>query len=164
MSRNQIFFPASQISTRSVICSPICMANCPARSRGSVAFSAWTGARLSFVHGNFAATILLYQSLVENLLAAFLHAGLIMDDLPPRIAFRDTLKLCRDRNLISVQDSRGLDSLRNLLSHFQTVADGQNLDHRAIDAGFRSGVLIEQDAWFAIGLAVRILAKPQFRF
>lgn len=140
------------------------MANCPARSRGSVAFSAWTGARLSFVHGNFAATILLYQSLVENLLAAFLHAGLIMDDLPPRIAFRDTLKLCRDRNLISVQDSRGLDSLRNLLSHFQTVADGQNLDHRAIDAGFRSGVLIEQDAWFAIGLAVRILAKPQFRF
>ncbi len=132
---------------------------------GTAAFNAWTEARSSFVHGNFAATILLCQSLVENLLAAFLHAGLMMD-LPPRIAFSDTLKRCRDRNLISGQDSSDLErlmGLRNPLSHFRTVADGQNLDRRAITAGLRSEALIEQDAWFAIGLAVRILAKPQFR-
>ncbi len=133
---------------------------------GTAAFNAWTEARSSFVHGNFAATILLCQSLVENLLAAFLHAGLMMDDLPPRIAFSDTLKRCRDRNLISGQDSSDLErlmGLRNPLSHFRTVADGQNLDRRAITAGLRPEALIEQDAWFAIGLAVRILAKPQFR-
>ncbi len=132
---------------------------------GTAAFNAWTEARSSFVHGNFAATILLCQSLVENLLAAFLHAGLMMD-LPPRIAFSDTLKRCRDRNLISGQDSSDLErlmGLRNPLSHFRTVADGQNLDRRAITAGLRPEALIEQDAWFAIGLAVRILAKPQFR-
>ncbi len=132
---------------------------------GTAAFNAWTEARSSFVHGNFAATILLCQSLVENLLAAFLHAGLMMD-LPPRIAFSDTLKRCRDRNLFSGQDSSDLErlmGLRNPLSHFRTVADGQNLDRRAITAGLRSEALIEQDAWFAIGLAVRILAKPQFR-
>jgi hypothetical protein len=133
---------------------------------GAATFNAWTEARSSFVHGNFAATTLLCQSLVENLLAAFLHAGLMMDDLPPRIAFRDTLKRCQDRNLISSQDSDDLDrlmSLRNPLSHFRTVADNQNIDRRALTAGLRSEVLIEQDAWFAIGLAVRILAKPQFR-
>lgn len=133
---------------------------------GTTAFNAWVEARSSFVHGNFAATILLCQSLVENLLAAFLHAGLMMDDLPPRIAFRDTLKRCQDRNLISSQDSDDLErlmGLRNPLSHFRTVADGQNLDRRAITTGLQSEALIERDAWFAIGLAVRILAKPQFR-
>jgi hypothetical protein len=133
---------------------------------GAATFNAWTEARSSFVHGNFAATILLCQSLVENLLAAFLHAGLMMDDLPPRIAFRDTLKRCQDRNLISVQDSGDLErlaSLRNPLSHFRSVSDYQNVDRRAITAGIRPESLIQQDAWFAIGLAVRMLAKPQFR-
>jgi hypothetical protein len=89
-----------------------------------------------------------------------------MTHLPPRVAFRNTLKRCQDRNLISGQDSSDLErlmSLRNPLSHFRTVADGQNLDRRAMTAGLRSEDLIEQDAWFAIGLAVRILAKPQFR-
>jgi hypothetical protein len=133
---------------------------------GTATFNAWTEARSSFVYGNFAATILLCQSLVENLLAAFLHAGLMMDDLPQRIAFRDTLKRCRDRNLISDQDSDDLErlmSLRNPLSHFRTVADDQNIDRRAITTGLRSDALIEADAWFAIALAVRALAKPQFR-
>jgi hypothetical protein len=133
---------------------------------GAATFSAWTEARASFVHGNFAATILLCQSLVENLLAAFLHGGLMMDDLPARITFRDTLKRCQDRKLITGQDSGDLErlmSLRNPLSHFRTVADDQNIDRRAITAGIRSEALIEQDAWFAIGIAVRMLAMPQFR-
>lgn len=133
---------------------------------GSATFNAWTEARSSFVHGNFAATIVLSQSLVENLLAAFLHAGLMMDDLPPRIAFRDTLKRCQDRKLISGQDFGDLErlmGLRNPLSHFRPVADDQNIDRRAVTAGIRSDALIEQDAWFAIGIAVRMLAKPQFR-
>ncbi len=133
---------------------------------GAATLHAWTEARSSFVHGNFAATILLCQSLVENLLAAFLHAGLMTDELPPRIAFKDTLKRCRDRNLISGQDSGDLErlmSLRNPLSHFRGVADDQNIDRRAIIAGRRSEAMTEQDAWFAIGLAVRVLGKPQFR-
>lgn len=133
---------------------------------GAATFNAWTEARSSFVHGNFAATILLCQSLIENLLAAFLHADLMMDDLPQRIAFRDTLKRCQDRNLISGPDYGDLErlmSLRNPLGHFRTVADDQNIDRRAITAGVRPDALIEADAWLAIGLAVRILAKSQFR-
>lgn len=133
---------------------------------GTATFYAWTEARSSFVHGNFVATVFLCQSLVENLLAAFLHAGLMMEDLPPRIAFRDTLRRCQDRDLISAQEFSDLErlmSLRNPLSHFRTVTDGQNIDRRAIDAGCRPEVLIEHDAWFGVGLASRILAKPEFR-
>ena len=133
---------------------------------GSTTFNAWTEARSSFVHGNFVATILLCQSLVENLLAAFLHTGLPMEDLPPRIAFKETLKRCRDRNLITVTDADELGrlmGLRNPLSHFRPVNDDQNVDRRAITARLRSEALIEQDAWFAIGLAVRILGRAPFR-
>lgn len=133
---------------------------------GSATFNAWTEARSSLVHGNFVATILLCQSLAENLLAAFLHAGVMTDELPSRIAFKETLKHCRDRNLISGQDTSDLErlmNLRNPLSHFRAIADGQNLDRRAMINGSRPETLIEQDAWFAIGVAVRILAKPQFR-
>ncbi len=63
----------------------------------------------------------------------------MMDDLPPRITFKDTLKRCQDRNLISGQDSGDLErlmSLRNPLSHFRTVADDQNIDRRALTAAF----------------------------
>lgn len=133
---------------------------------GSATFNAWTEARSSFVHGNFAATILLCQSLVENLLAAFLHAALPMEELSPRIAFRETLKRCRDRDLITVKDAGELErlmSLRNPLSHFRPVDDDQNIDRRAITARLRFEALIEQDAWFAIGLAVQILGKAPFR-
>jgi hypothetical protein len=133
---------------------------------GTATFNAWTEARSSFVHGNFAATILLCQSLIENLLAAFLDAGLMIDDLPPRIVFRDTLKLCEDRKLISGQDAGDLErlmNLRNPLCHFRMISDDQNIDRRSITAGLPSEVLIESDAWFAVGLAVRILAKQQFR-
>jgi hypothetical protein len=133
---------------------------------GSATFNAWTEARSSFVHGNFAATTLLCQSLVENLLAAFLHAGLPIEDLPPRVSFRETLKRCQERDLITGKDVGELEQLmglRNPLSHFRPVDDDQNIDRRAMTARLRSEALIEQDAWFAIGLAVGILGKAPFR-
>src|SRR4051812_37357556 len=49
---------------------------------GQMTYNAWVEARSSFVHGNYVATVLLCQSLIENLLAAFLHGGL-MSELPP---------------------------------------------------------------------------------
>ena len=135
-------------------------------SGGSTTDAAWTEARSSFVHGNYIATVLLCQSLIENLLAAFLHEGLTPEQLPARIAFKQTLARCQARNLITDRDSRDLErlmSLRNPLSHFRTFDDGQNLDRRAVDAGLRPDEVLRRDAWFAIGLAVKILAKPPFR-
>ena len=135
-------------------------------SGGSTTYAAWIEARSSFVHGNYIATVLLCQSLIENLPAAFLDEGLTPDQLPPRVAFKQTLTRCQAKNLISDQDRHELErlmSLRNPLSHFQTFEDGQNLDRRAVDAGLRPDEVLRRDAWFAIGLAVKILAKPPFR-
>lgn len=133
---------------------------------GQAAYYAWVEARSSFVHGNFAATILLCQGLVEHLLAAYLHAGLMMDDIPERIPFRATLRRCRERDVISDQDVADLQKLmdlRNPLSHFRHVHDVTNLDRRSVDTGQHAMDLMRHDAVFAIGLAVRMLAKPAFR-
>lgn len=133
---------------------------------GQAAHYAWVEARSSFVHGNFAATVLLCQGLVEHLLAAYLYAGLMMDDVPERIPFRDTLGRCRERSVLSDQDVADLQKLmglRNPLSHFRHVHDASNLDRRSIDTGQHAMDLMRHDAVFAIGLAVRMLAKPAFR-
>ncbi|OZA19879.1 MAG: hypothetical protein B7Y02_00390, partial [Rhodobacterales bacterium 17-64-5] len=61
---------------------------------GPAAHLAWVEARDCFVHGNFVATVLLCQGMVEQLFAAYLHAGLLMDEIPERIQFRKTLHLC----------------------------------------------------------------------
>lgn len=133
---------------------------------GHSAYLAWTEARSAFVHGNFVATVLLCQSLVEHLLAAFLGAGLLQDDLPQRVSFRETLKRCRDHNLISDEDASDLGrlmDLRNPLSHFRHVYDESNLDRRSLQSGEHPEHLIRRDAEFAIGLATRVLAKAPFR-
>lgn len=133
---------------------------------GHSANLAWVEARSSFVHGNFIATILLCQGLAEHLLAAYLHAGLLVENIPERIQFADTLHRCRERDVISdqdVTDLRRMMDLRNPLSHFRHVDDGSNLDRRTIDAGASAEELLRRDATFSIALVVAILAKPAFR-
>lgn len=133
---------------------------------GYAAQHAWLEARSSFVHGNFVATVLLCQGLVEHLLAAYLHAGSMIDDIPDRITFRETLRRSSERGVISEQDVADLlrlMDLRNPLSHFRHVQDDSNLDRRSIDSGQYVMDLLYHDAVFAIGLAIRMLAKPAFR-
>jgi hypothetical protein len=133
---------------------------------GLVTARAWTEARSSFVNGNDVATVLLCQSLMEHLLAAYLHAALLDDDLPNRIPFRETLQRCRDRGLLSdedVTDLRKLMGLRNPLSHFRHVDDASNPDRRAMSTRQHPEDLMHRDAVFAMRLAVRMLSKPQFR-
>jgi len=52
--------------------------------------------------------VLLCQSLAEHLLASFLHGGLLVDDLPDRITFQETLRRCQDKGLIQDQDAKDL--------------------------------------------------------
>lgn len=132
---------------------------------GHVTYNAYVEARSSFVHGNYVATVLLCQSLVENLLAGFLHGGL-MDELPPRIQFDETLGRCRVNGLLTdedVTDLKKLASLRNPLTHFRHVNDAHNLDRRSIATGRLAGEILSADAWFAVSLATRMLAKEPFR-
>lgn len=103
---------------------------------------------------------------MEHLLAAYLHAGLMVDDIPNRIQFTDTLRRCREREIISdedVTDLRRMMALRNPLSHFRHVGDGSNLDRRSIEESKSADDLLRHDAIFSIGLAVRMLSKPAFR-
>lgn len=132
---------------------------------GEVTYNAWVEARSSFVHGNYVATVLLCQSLVENLLAAFLHGGL-MDELPSRIQFDETLRRCRAKNLLTDEDIielKKLVGMRNPLTHFRNVDDAHNLTRRSMATGRIPGENSSRDAWFAITLAVRMLAKNPFR-
>ena len=120
---------------------------------GHAAYHAWVEARSSFVHGNFVATILW-----PTLLAAYLHAGLLIDDVPERIKFADTLRRCREREVISdddVIDLRRMMDLRNPLSHFRHVHDGSHLERRSMDERTSAAELLRRDAIFAISIAVR---------
>lgn len=132
---------------------------------GHVTYNAWIEARSSFVHGNYAATVLLCQSLIENLLAAFLHGGLL-DELPPRIQFGETLKRCKAAGILTdddVNELKELVALRNPLTHFKNVDDDRNLDRRSIATGRYTSDILSKDAWFAITLTSRMMGKPQFR-
>ena len=131
---------------------------------GLTASHAYEEARASFVHGNFIATIMLCQSLLENLLAALLYAA--GDELPPRVHFSETLRRCRGKGFLSLEDSTSVErlaNLRNPLSHFRNVNDSSNLARRSMSADQEVSDLLKADAYFAIGIAIKVLSKPPFR-
>ena len=132
---------------------------------GIPAAIAYGEARSSFANGNFLATIVLCQSLVEHLLAAFLHSALL-HSVPQKIQFRDTLKTCKDHGLLTdrdIADLTRLSELRNPVTHFRHLEETSHLMRRAVNTGEHFNTLLEGDAHFAIALSVRILAKAPFR-
>jgi hypothetical protein len=131
---------------------------------GQTTYHAWAEARSSFIHGNYVATIVLCQSLAENLLAAFAQNGSTRDG--KRVQFSETLDQCQAIGLLSdhdVGDLKRLSTIRNPLTHFRHINDEHNLSRRSMTTGNDAGELLRSDAWFAIGLAVRTLAKKPFR-
>lgn len=133
---------------------------------GQVALASWTEARASFVHGNYAATVLLCQSLAEQVLAAHLSMTLERVELPSRISFHETLRRCVAEEVVSVKDSedlRRLMELRNPLSHYRNFADPSNLSRRSIETRSPEQQQLLEDATFGISVAVRLLALPPFR-
>lgn len=133
---------------------------------GETAYAVWNEARTSFIHGNYAATVMLSQGLAEHLLAAQLALELGGEELPTRIAFQETIRRCSDRNIISnrdIGDLQRLMNLRNPLSHYRDINDPSNLSRRALDTMQPAMSHLFSDASFAISMAVRLLALPAFR-
>ncbi len=131
---------------------------------GTTAYAALGEARSSFVHGNFVATILLCQALAENTLAGYLHVRL--EELPPKIAFHETLTRCQAKGILSVEevaDLKRLAGLRNPLSHFRNVSDPESITRRSMTEDEPAEDLLRKDAHFAIATAITLLAKPPFR-
>jgi hypothetical protein len=100
---------------------------------GSPAYNAFTEARSSFVNGNYAATIILCQAMAENLLAAAVH--LDGTELPNRIAFTETLRLCENKGYLTGHDCaelKKLANLRNPLAHYRSLDDPSHVDRRSM--------------------------------
>jgi hypothetical protein len=133
---------------------------------GEVSYRAWCEARSSFVHGNYVGTVMLCQGLAEHALAADLAHRLNAEELPNRIAFRETLRRCLEHGSITkalADDLERLMNLRNPLSHYRGPDDSSNLVRRAINSGVPPDDHLLDDASFAISVAVRLLALPRFR-
>lgn len=133
---------------------------------GEVVFAAWTEARNSFIHGNYIATVMLCQSLAENMLAAHLELGLRAENLPDKIRFEETLKRCVSKEILSTGDAsdfRRLMELRNPLSHYRHFGHPTNLSRRAMSSGIPAEAHLLGDASFAISMAVRLLSLEHFR-
>ena len=133
---------------------------------GEVSHVAWREARWSFIHGNFAATVLLCQAMVEHTLAGFIEGGLLVGDLPQRISFSETLRRCKEFAVVSDETAAELErlmSLRNPLSHFRGINDPASLSGRVMMTLEPAEAHLRRDATFAIGLTIRVLALPQFR-
>jgi hypothetical protein len=131
-----------------------------------VVFPAWVEAQSSFVHGNYAATVLLCQALVEHILAARLTSEKDGEAVSSRVSFKDTLNRCVVRGVITQQDADDflrLVGLRNPLSHYRTVDDHSNLVQRALNTTLPAGAHLLNDASFAISMVIRLLALPVFR-
>jgi hypothetical protein len=131
---------------------------------GHAASNAYLEARSSFVNGNFIATILLCQSLIENLLAAYLHAT--SEALPAKVKFVHTLQRCKSKGFVNDEDEgaiKRLIELRNPLMHFRDVNDADNLMRRSMNSDIAADELLERDAHFAIGVAIKILSKEPFK-
>lgn len=133
---------------------------------GEVVFTVWLEARTSFIHGNYIATILLCQSLAENMLAAHLELGIYAEALPDRVRFDETLKRCVAKGILTSQDAidfQRLVGLRNPLSHYKGIGHPSNLSRRAMSSGVSADQHLRADASFAISMAVRLLSLDQFR-
>ncbi len=142
---------------------------------GTPAHAAYMETRQAFVIGNFLAVILLSQCLLENILAAQLGIDALSLEIhggaptpqKERPGFKETVVACTASGLLNEDDARDLmrlAALRNALAHFRTVADPSHLDRRSLRERRAASEICEDDARFAIGVFVRILAKPAFRF
>jgi len=142
---------------------------------GTPAHAAYIETRHAFVMGNFLSVILISQCLLENVLASQLGLDAVSLEIHggaptpqrDRPGFRETVVACKVSGLLNDEDARDLmrlGDLRNALSHFRTVADPSHLDRRSIRERRAAAEICEDDARFAIGVFVRVLAKPAFRF
>jgi hypothetical protein len=133
---------------------------------GEVAYSAWLEARSSFVNGNYVATVMLCQGLAEQMLASQLTLSLNAPKLPKKIGFQYTLSRCVEQGVIDptlAGELKLLMDLRNPLSHFRHVDDPESLSRRSLDSRAPAHATLLRDATFAIGVAVDLLASPEFR-
>lgn len=134
---------------------------------------AYVELRHAFACGNFLSVMLLSQCLLENLLAGHLDLDRStaeihrrpFETLSQRPNYKETLDACERLGALSEIESRELmklSGLRNAVAHFRSIDHPSNLERRALDRRQPAALVVYEDARFAIGLVVRVLAKPEF--
>lgn len=143
---------------------------------GPTTHLAYIEARSSFVAGNFLATILLSQGLIENLLGGHLSLDNVsreVRNLAPReskpLGSRPKIRPLLEHALeAGIVDSRDIENvnrlmnLRNPLVHFRNVDDPTNLTRRAMMEGVPHEQIMYDDARFAISTVVAFVGKTHF--
>lgn len=140
---------------------------------GHASSGAYVELRHAFVCGNFLSVILLSQCLLENVLAAHVHLDRTsaeihnrpFEELPQRPNYNETLEACERLGVLCAIETRELiklSGLRNAVAHFRSLDHASNLERRAIDQRRPATLLVYEDARFAVGLVIRVLAKPEF--
>lgn len=141
---------------------------------GHPTYLAYTEARSSYVAGNFVATILLCQAMIEHLLGGHLVVDDVTrsirqlpsrEEIDQRPALDKILKECVARGLLNSKDEsdiRRLTSLRNPLIHFRQIDDPTHIERRSMSSGDHAFDLVAQDARFAIATSLRLLNKTEF--
>ncbi|MEZ5769865.1 MAG: hypothetical protein R3D80_21120 [Paracoccaceae bacterium] len=129
---------------------------------GQAAHFAWVEARSSFGSWATSAATVLPVRVSSNICWRHIStpASGSMTSRPYPVC--ETLRRCRERDVISdhdVTDLQKLMELRNPLSHFRHFDDGGNLDRRSLDTGQQAADVVRHDAIFAISLALRMLAN-----
>lgn len=143
---------------------------------GEVAYRAYAEARDTFVSGNFLSTVLLSQSLIENLLGGHLVIDEISREihgrparatklLNPRPSMKDLLEHSTVAGVLSEHDVKNIGrlmELRNPLTHYRETNDPQNLTRRAMNCRVHPEQIMFEDARFAIETVIAILGKSEF--
>ena len=68
--------------------------------------------------------------------------------------------------VLSLEDSASVErlaNLRNPLSHLRNVNNSSNLTRRSMNADQEVSDVLKADAYFAIGIAIKVLSKPPFK-
>jgi hypothetical protein len=120
----------------------------------------FTEARYSYVNGQYIATILLSQSLIEQ----WLCGVLIEKGYPVKenAGLSEIIKSLRKHHLLHnllVDKIEYLRKIRNPFVHLKPMTHPDNLDHRSINQGIYHQVLAEKDAREALALMYEIVQR-----
>ena len=137
---------------------------------GYPAYAAYSEARSSFVNGNFVATVLLSQALLEH----FLGGEVCLRDMfeadagakPRRRRLRQLIDHAITEGVIRASDREPIErviALRNPLAHHRGPTDPEELTMRAIQTKLHPEKLLYEDARLAITTVVRLVRLSSLR-
>lgn len=118
-----------------------------------------------FVNGDFMATILLVQTVVEHLLGGMIAMYCDDDRAAYRSPYKTLLSRALNEQFLTTDEYELFDQLRqarNPHAHPRGVNDRSSLIRRAMDSGVAIDELIEADARAALTALVGLLNRPPF--